>query len=46
MYIFLERMTFKRLELHINEKMMIGEYSSFEIRIQEKCSVTKITIYK
>ncbi len=36
-------MTFERLMLHINEKMMmmIKEYSSFEIGIQEKRSVVK-----
>jgi hypothetical protein len=38
-------MTFERLMLHINEKMMmmmmIKEYPSFEIGIQEKRSVVK-----
>ena len=40
-------MTFERLILHVNEKMMmIEEYSSFEIGIQEKCNEIKITRYK
>jgi hypothetical protein len=48
-HIFTQKMTFERLMLHINEKMMmimIKEYSSFEIGIQEKCNEIKITIYK
>jgi hypothetical protein len=47
-YIFTQKVAFERLMLHINEKtmMMIKEYSSFEIGIQEKCRGTKITIYK